>query len=214
MKILNNWMISALMAGLSLSQAHAHGSDGSPLAGKAVGIFAGPINNFPDLKGVDAESRIGTSVGLVGEWGVHQNFGIALEPMLTWNGPSITNGGGYKPDLMVLEIPILLRLNWLLGDHSRIFIFAGPNLSFPLSAEGDIAGGTALAKEDLKPFGFLIDGGLGGTVRIVPNWHLLGSVRYSHGLTDALEAPIGGVEEWKPRNVKFLFGILHHIPGT
>jgi hypothetical protein len=65
MKIWNNWMISALMAGLSLGQAHAHGSDGHLFAGRALGIFAGPVNNFPDLKGVDAESRIGTSVGLI-----------------------------------------------------------------------------------------------------------------------------------------------------
>jgi len=214
MKIWNNWMIAALIAGLSLDQAHAHGSDGPDLAGKAVGIFGGPINNFPALKGVDAESRLGTSLGLVGEWGVHRNIGFALEPMLTWSGPSITNGAGYKPDLMVLEIPILLRRNWLLGDHSRVFIFAGPNLSFPLSAEGNIASGTALTKDDIKSFGFLLDAGLGGTVRIVPNWHLLGNVRYSHGFTEVLEDPIGGVDEWKARNIKFLFGILHHIPGT
>lgn len=214
MKIWNNWMIAALMAGLGLGQAHAHGSDGHALEGTALGIFAGPINDFPDLKGVDAESRVGTSVGLIGEWGVHGNFGFALEPMLTWDGPSITNGAGYKPDLLVLEVPITLRRNWLLGDHSRIFIFAGPNFSFPLSAEGNIASGTALTKDDLKPFDFLIDAGLGATVRIVPNWHLQGSVRYSHGFTEVLEEPIGGVDEWKSRNVKFLFGIQHHLPGT
>jgi hypothetical protein len=214
MKICNSWMIAALMAGLALDEAWAHGSDGPELGGKAVGIFAGPINNFPELEGVKVKSRLGTAVGLVAEWGVHGNYSLALEPMLNWGGPSITTGAGYEPDLMVLEIPILVRRNWQFGDHNRLFVFAGPNLAFPMSAEGDIAAGTPLGKDDLKPFEFLMDAGLGSTVRIALYWHLIGSVRYTHGFTDVLKDPIGGVDEWKSRNVKFLFGIMHHIPGT
>ncbi|MDB5102914.1 MAG: uncharacterized protein JWP91_603 [Fibrobacteres bacterium] len=214
MKILNSWMIASMMAGLALNEARAHGSDGNGMEGKAIAIFAGPVNNFPELKGVDVKTRVGTAIGVLAEWGVHGNYGLALEPMLNFGGPSVTNGAGYEPDLMVLEIPILLRRNFLFREHNRLFVFAGPNLSFPLSAEGDIAANTALKKDNLKAFEFLMDVGLGGTVRIVEYWHLMGNVRYTHGFTDVLEDPIGGVDEWKSRNVKFLFGIMHHIPGT
>jgi hypothetical protein len=214
MKIWNSWMIAALVAGLTLDETQAHGSSHSQLGGKAIGVFAGPVNNFPELEGVETESRLGGALGIVAEWGQHGNYSFALEPMLAWRGPAITNGAGYEPDIMVLEIPILARRNWQFRDHNRLFVFAGPNLSFPLSAEGEIAGGTALEKDHLKSFEFLMDAGLGATVRFALNWHLMGSVRYSHGFTEVLENPVGGVDEWKSRNVKFLFGIMHHIPGT
>jgi hypothetical protein len=211
MKKWNSWMLATLVAGLTLDETLAHGPK---LGGRGVGIFAGPINNFPELEGVEVESRLGAAVGLVAEWGVHGNYSLALEPMLSLGGPSITSGAGYEPDLVVLEIPILARRNWQFRDHNRFFVFAGPNLAFPISAEGNIAGGTPLEKDDLQPFEFLVDAGLGGSVRFALYWHLIGSVRYSHGFTEVLEEPIGGVEEWKSRNVKFLLGIMHHIPGT
>ncbi len=207
-------MIAALVAGLAVEESRAHGSNGQMLEGRALAIFAGPTNNFPELEGVKSRSRVGKAIGLIAEWGVHENYSIALEPMLNAGGPSITTGAGYEPDLMGMEIPILVRRNWLLKEHNRLFIFAGPNLAFPLSADGNIAAGTALKKGDLKSFEFLMDAGLGGTFRIAEYWHLLGSVRYTHGLTEVLQDPIGGVNGWKSRNVKFLFGIMHHIPGT
>ncbi|MDQ3002334.1 MAG: PorT family protein [Fibrobacterota bacterium] len=210
MKIWKSWMITIVVAGLTLDEALAHG----PLGGRGVGIFAGPINNFPELEGVEVESRLGGAVGIIAEWGVHGNYSLALEPMVAWRGPSITSGAGYEPDLMLLEIPILARRNWHFRDHNRIFVFAGPNLAFPMSVKGDIAGGTPLEKDDVKAFDFLMDAGLGASVRFALHWHLIGSVRYSHGFTEVLEGPIGGVDEWKSRNVKFLFGIMHHIPGT
>jgi hypothetical protein len=211
MKLWNCWMLAALVAGLALDESLAHGSG---LGGRAVGVFAGPLNSFPELDGVETETRLGGALGFIAEWGQHGNYSLAIEPMLAWRGPTITNGAGYEPDLMILEIPILARRNWQIRDHNRIFIFAGPNLAFPMTVEGDIAGGTPLEKDDVKPFEFLMDAGLGGTVRFALYWHLIGSVRYSHGFTEVLEDPIGGVEEWKTRNVKFLFGIMHHIPGT
>lgn len=212
MKIRNSWMIAALMAALAVDEVRAHGSPG--LGGRGVGLFGGPVNSIPELEGVDTESRIGAALGLVAEWGVHGNYSLAFEPMLAWRGPAITNGPGYEPDVMLLEVPILVRRNFQFRNHNRFFIFAGPNLAFPMSVDGNIAGGTALEKDDLKPFEFLADVGVGATVRFALYWHVLGSVRYSHGFTDVLEDPIGGVEEWKSRNVKFLFGIMHHIPGT
>lgn len=204
-------MIAALVAGCSLDETLAHGSG---MGGRAVGVFAGPINNFPELKGVETETRLGGALGVIAEWGQHGKYSLAFEPMLAWRGPSITNGAGYEPDLMILEIPILARRNWHFKDHNRLFLFAGPNLAFPMSVEGDIAGGTPLETDDVKPFEFLVDAGLGGTVRFALYWHLIGSVRYSHGFTEVLEDPIGGVDDWKSKNVKFLFGIMHHIPGT
>jgi hypothetical protein len=199
MKTWNSWMIAALVAGLALHDSLAHSSG---LGGKGVGIFAGPVNNFPELEGVEVESRLGAAVGVVAEWGVHGKYGLALEPMFTWRGPSITSGAGYEPEVIVLEIPILVRRNWQLRDHTRLFAFAGPNLAFPISVDGNIALGTPLEQDDLKPFEFLVDAGLGATVRFALYWHLMGSVRYSHGFTDVLESPVGGVEEWKSRNVK------------
>ena len=211
MKTWNSWMIAALMAGFSLDGALAHGPG---LGGRAIGVFAGPVNNFPALQGVETETRLGGALGLIAEWGQHGNYSLAIEPMLAWRGPSITSGAGYEPDVMILEIPILARRNFQFRNHNRLFITAGPNLAFPMTAEGDIAGGTPLEKDDLKSFEFLADVGLGGTVRFALYWHLIGSVRYSHGFTEVLEDPIGGVDEWKSGNVKFLFGIMHHIPGT
>ncbi|MEO6096946.1 MAG: porin family protein [Fibrobacteria bacterium] len=211
MNIWNGLMMASLVVGCSFAGIQAHGSS---MGGRAVGVFAGPVNSFPELEGVETESRLGGAFGLIAEWGQHGNYSLALEPMLAWRGPSITNGAGYKPDLMILEIPVLARKNWQFRDHNRLFLFAGPNLAFPMSVEGDIAGGTPLDKDDVKPFELLIDAGLGGTVRFALYWHLIGSVRYSHGFTEVLEEPIGGVQEWKSKNVKFLFGIMHHIPGT
>lgn len=211
MKICNGLTNASLAAAMAFGISLAHGSE---LGGRAIGIFGGPINDFSELEGVETESRLGGALGLIAEWGQHGNYSLAFEPMLAWRGPAITNGAGYEPKLMVLEIPVLARRNWQFRDHNRIFVFAGPNLAFPLAVEGDIAGGTALEKDDVKPFEFLMDAGLGATVRFALYWHLIGSVRYSHGFTEVLEDPIGGVDEWKTRNVKFLFGIMHHIPGT
>lgn len=204
-------MIAALLAGFAWDETLAHSSQ---LGGRAGGVFAGPLNNFPEIEGVETESRLGAALGFIAEWGQHGNYSLAVEPLLAWRGPSITSGAGYQPDLMVLEIPILARRNWQFRGHNRFFICTGPNLAFPISAEGDIAGGTPLEKDDVKSFEFLMDAGLGATVRFALYWHLMGSVRYSHGFTDVLEDPIGGVEEWDSRNVKFLFGILHHFPGS
>lgn len=214
MKIGNIGMIAAMVAAMGLVEARAHGSHRHGLGGRGVGLFAGPLNSFPELEGVETESRLGGALGLVAEWGVHGKYSLAFEPMLAWRGPSITNGPGYDPDLMILEVPILLRRNFQFRDHNRLFVFAGPNLAFPMSVDGDIAGGTPLEKEDLKPFEFLVDAGIGASVRFALYWHVIGSVRYSHGFTEVLENPIGGVEEWKTRNAKFLFGIMHHIPGS
>jgi hypothetical protein len=211
MKKWNSLIFAVMTTGMTVSPSFAHGEG---LGGRAIAIFAGPVNDFSELEGVETESRLGGALGFIAEWGQHGNYSLAFEPMLAWRGPSITNGAGYEPDLMVLEVPILARKNWQFRDHNRLFIFAGPNLAFPLAVEGNIAGGTELEKDDVKPFEFLMDAGLGGTVRFALNWHLIGSVRYSHGFTDVLEDPIGGVDEWKTRNVKFLFGIMHHIPGT
>jgi hypothetical protein len=211
MKIWNSWMVATLVVGSSISGIQAHGSG---LGGRAFGVFAGPVNSFPELDGVKTESRLGGALGLIAEWGQHGNYSLALEPMLAWRGPSITTGAGYEPDLMILEIPILARRNFQFRDHNRIFVFAGPNLAFPLSVDGDIAAGTPLKKKDVEPFEFLMDAGIGASVRFALYWHLIGSVRYSHGFTEVLKDPIGGVDGWKSRNVKFLFGIMHHIPGV
>lgn len=211
MKLWNRLIKVSLAAGAAFTLSLAHGAE---LGGRAIGVFGGAINDMSELEGAETESRLGGALGLIAEWGQHGNYSLAFEPMLAWRGPAITNGPGYEPDLTVLEIPILARRNWQFRDHNRLFVFAGPNLAFPLAVEGNIAGGTALEKDDLKPFEFLMDAGLGGTVRFALYWHLIASVRYSHGFTEVLEDPIGGVDEWKTRNVKFLFGIMHHIPGT
>ena len=91
MKIWNGLLAAPLMAGMALSAFSAASAHGTGLGGRAIGVFAGPINDLSELKGVETESRLGGALGLVAEWGQHGNYSLAVEPMLAWRGPAIAN---------------------------------------------------------------------------------------------------------------------------
>jgi opacity protein-like surface antigen len=100
----------------------------------------------------------------------------------TESGPSTV-----RWNLEYAEFPILVKVKLGL-NHVRAFVFAGPNIGIKTQAESEVRFGnqsqTSDIKGQIKSTELSFDFGIGGEYRIDSTVSLVGSIRYSQGLTD------------------------------
>ena len=163
-------------------------------------------------KEVKTKALNGPVIGGLIEFGAHKPWSLVLEPSYVANGAEFDDFDG-KTELTYLQIPILAKAKFG-QSNMHVYLFAGPNIAFNLSAEGKatVLGftGSWNAEDDIKKMDIAGDVGLGASIRIMPQLHLSGDVRYSHGFMNIIDDS-ATLDSWMSRDVKVLFGLTYHL---
>jgi hypothetical protein len=157
-------------------------------------------------------SRTVFAFGGVAEMGLSDLMFLQAEPRYIQKGGKVsftfagqTSSGTLKLDYF--EIPVSLAAKFGAGVV-KPYIFAGPTISFLLSAKSE-TDTTQDIKNETESTEFSLDIGAGVAYTVGPKTSLTGDVRYSLGLTkvnkpsDPLDTSI-----WKSRDIKVLVGLL------
>jgi opacity protein-like surface antigen len=93
-----------------------------------------------------------------------------------------------KWNLEYVELPVLVKVKLGMNNLRALFVFAGPNVGIKTQAESEVTldtqSQTSDIKDQIKSTEISFDFGIGGEVQIDSMVALIGSIRYSHGLTD------------------------------
>jgi hypothetical protein len=123
-----------------------------------------------------ATSKIAFHVGAWGEFKMAEKVSIMPELVYSAQGSAIT-GSSDKVNLSYLNIPVML--NYYMTDN--IFIQAGPQIGFLMSAATESTGGSTDIKQYLSSTDFTLGFGLGG------QWdNFMANFRYNLGITDTI----------------------------
>lgn len=190
-------------------------------ASHALSIGAGPIGgvnlgNAAVEDHDDTDARTGLAVGGRVEFGVTSPYSLLLEAMYVQKGARFEVSAGpfgdidAEGDLDYLEIPLLVKAKF--GSSSgHAYAFAGPSLGINLNSEGRFGSFSDTFKDESAGMVFSGDIGLGAAFRMAKYVWLTGDARYSHAFSDALESPVGDIDEWKSRDIRILAGVLIHL---
>lgn len=145
-----------------------------------AGVKAGL--NYAGLSGYSGGRSLNAHAGVFGQWILNKNW--MVRPELFWSAEKqryiVTEVEGVSTQSLVMHfasLPVIIRY----AASSKIFIDAGPQLSFLVSAKDITAGGVkADVKRSLRSTDFAFNAGAGYLL----NKKLELYLRYSHGLTD------------------------------
>jgi hypothetical protein len=159
----------------------------------------------------DVSSRTGFGFGGVAEMGLSDLIYLQAEPRYIQKGTKISFAGqtfSWTLKVDYFEIPVSLLAKFGAGAV-KPYIFAGPTISFLLSAKTE-SDSIRDIKDQTESNEFSLDVGAGVAFTVAPKTSLTGDVRYSLGLTK-LNKPSSDpldTSTWKSRDIKVFVGLL------
>lgn len=138
--------------------------------------------NYAGLSGYSGGKSVSVHAGLFAQWDINKNW--LARPELLWSSGkqrySVSDGETTSTQSLVTQfasLPVIIRYK----ASSKIFIDAGPQFSFLVSAKDVTAGGAkADVKRSLRSTDIALSAGAGFLITKKAELYL----RYSHGLTD------------------------------
>lgn len=193
----------------------------TPQLSRAISLGAGPLGglNLANAAVEDHDettARTGLAVGGRAEFGVTSPFSLLVEAMYVQKGARFEVSAGpfgdidAEGDLDYLEIPLLAKAKFG-APSAHAYVFAGPAMAINLMTEGKFGSFTDTFKDEAANLEFTGQIGAGAAFKVAEFVYLTGDARYSHGLSDALEASVGDIDDWMSRDIRFLAGILIHL---
>lgn len=174
--------------------------------------------------GFELSSRTAIGFGGIVEIGLSDPIYLQTEPRYIQKGADLkftftafgeTFTGSGTGRFNYVEIPVSLKAKFDAGTVTP-YLFAGPTLSFLLSAEREFESQgqkeTINIKDEIESTEFSLDFGGGIAYPIAPKMSLTMDVRYTLGLTNIakLREPNDKIT-WKSRDVKLLVGALFSL---
>lgn len=170
----------ALVAGtFTFAQKTSSNTASSPVR---FGLKAGL--NVSSLSNSDTNSKAGFYGGVFANIPVAQDFSVQPEVLYSGMGAKAKANSDVKLNMDYIAVPVMLQYNAL----PNLYVEAGPQFSFLVSAKGKDNNGSVDVKEGFKTFDFGL--GLGAGYYFTPNIGV--NVRYVAGLTDVVKNRIGG----------------------
>ncbi len=146
---------------------------------QTFGVKAGM--NISSVTENDTKSKVGFYAGVLMNAPIATNFSI--QPELLYNSKGFkVNGGGFGDatvNLDYISVPVMIQYNVL----PQLYLEAGPEFSFLISAKAKMGGATDDIKDDVSGFDMGI--GLGAGYYFTPNIGL--TARYVAGFTDIIK---------------------------
>ncbi len=140
--------------------------------------------NVSSLSNSDTNSKAGFYGGVFANIPVAQDFSVQPEVLYSGMGAKAKANSDVKLNMDYIAVPVMLQYNAL----PNLYVEAGPQFSFLVSAKGKDNNGSVDVKDGFKTFDFGL--GLGAGYYFTPNIGV--NVRYVAGLTDVVKNRIGG----------------------
>ena len=171
----------ALVAG-TFSFAQKTSSNTASSSPVRFGIKAGL--NVSTVSNYNANSKAGFYGDLFATIPVAQDFSVQPEVLYSGMGAKSKYDSSDKINLDYIAVPVMFQYNAL----PNLYLEAGPQFGFLVSAKAKDNNGSLDIKDGLKTFDFGL--GLGAGYYFTPNIGV--NVRYVAGLTDIVKDRIGG----------------------
>lgn len=171
----------ALVAG-TFSFAQKTSSNTASSSPVRFGIKAGL--NVSNISNFESNSKAGFYGGLFATIPVAQDFSVQPEILYSGLGAKSKYDSNTKVNLDYIAVPVMFQYNAL----PNLYVEAGPQFGFLVSAKGKDNNSSVDIKDDLKTFDFGL--GLGAGYYFTPNIGV--NLRYVAGLTDIAKDRIGG----------------------
>jgi Outer membrane protein beta-barrel domain len=152
-----------------------------------IGLVAGVNINSVSLKGSDATninegSKVGLYAGVFAVLPLSSMF--AIQPEIAYSQKHFTVKDTVGTFSAVekwnwIEVPVLARISFWRGGNSRLFVLAGPAVSFRAGAKESVGGTDADVKNDVKSTDVSLIGGVGFEMK-----HVGLEARYDAGFKD------------------------------
>ncbi|MDM1555073.1 porin family protein [Chryseobacterium indologenes] len=169
----------ALVAGTFSFAQKTSSNTGSPVRfGVKAGLNVSTVSNY------NANSKAGFYGGLFATIPVAQDFSVQPEVLYSGMGAKSKYDSSDKINLDYIAVPVMFQYNAL----PNLYLEAGPQFGFLVSAKAKDNNGSLDIKDGLKTFDFGL--GLGAGYYFTPNIGV--NVRYVAGLTDIVKDRIGG----------------------
>ena len=170
----------ALVAGtFTFAQKTSSNTSSSPVRfGLKAGLNVSTISNY------DVNSKAGFYAGVFANIPVAQDFSVQPEVLYSGMGAKSKHDSSDKLNLDYIAVPVMFQYNAL----PNLYLEAGPQFGFLVSAKNKFNGGSIDVKDGTKGFDFGL--GLGAGYYFTPNIGV--NVRYVAGLTDIAKNRIGG----------------------
>lgn len=176
----------ALVAG-TFSFAQKTSSNTASSSPVRFGIKAGlNVSSFTDS---DSKSKAGFYGGVFANIPVAQDFSVQPEVMYSGMGAKYSANTDLKANLDYISVPVMFQYNAL----PNLYLEAGPQFSFLMSAKAKYNSNSTDIKDGLKTFDFGL--GLGAGYYFTPNIGV--NLRYVAGLTDINKDRPGGTDSTK-----------------
>lgn len=158
------------------------------------------------------DHRVGFAAGVVAEFGVTKPWSLQLEPMYVQRGTRFDVPFAHvKADLDYLEIPLMVKAKFG-KTKAHAYAIAGPSMGINLTADGDFGSfGSGTFKDDFATVTWSGEGGVGGAYEVRPFTYLQADVRYTFGISDALDHKVGDIDSWAARDIRIMVGVLFHL---
>jgi hypothetical protein len=202
-----NLLKTALAAAVLVAAAESRGANPwgfGPLAGVNV--------SGADLGGPEDRGIMGWAIGGRVDYGMNRLLSLSTDPMFIRTGAEWDPAGESfeaRGQFYRLEVPMFLKARMDIFNLG-VYAFAGPNATFLWGASGQLDDGNAIDDSETSWGGVSGDIGIGSAFAVAPLVDVTADARYSHGLTDMLEAGAGEVDRWENRDVRVVLGVLLH----
>lgn len=213
MRDLGVFLSAVLLLGLMVSQAEA-----GVKFGVKGGFSLANIKSVPEtFEGYSWETKTGLVGGVSLELGLLRGFSLQPEVLYVQKGTQFDFAEGeisgrFQVHVDTIEIPLLLKYNFISGGPTVPSLYAGPFVGFISKAENVIkVVGLPEEREDIKDNLISTEYGLAVGVGLVQS---LGPVkisldaRYDLGLSNVIKEETGGPESVKTRAWLFMVGIV------
>ncbi|PRB03609.1 opacity protein [Chryseobacterium sp. MYb7] len=132
--------------------------------------------NISSISNSDANSKAGFYGGVFANIPVAQDFSVQPEVLYSGMGAKAKANSNVKLNTDYIAVPVMLQYNLI----PNLYVEAGPQFGFLISAKGKANGASVDVKDDFKTFDFGL--GLGAGYYFTQNIGV--NVRYTAGLSD------------------------------
>ncbi|CAI8790505.1 porin family protein [Chryseobacterium sp. IT-36CA2] len=186
----------ALVAGtFSFAQKTSTSTSTASSSPVRFGLKAGL--NISSISNRDANSKAGFYGGVFANIPVAQDFSVQPEVLYSGMGAKAKANSNAKLNTDYIAVPVMLQYNLI----PNLYVEAGPQFGFLISAKGKANGASLDVKDDFKTFDFGL--GLGAGYYFTQNIGV--NVRYTAGLSDIVKNNRGDAS----RNGVFQVGLTY-----
>lgn len=153
--------------------------------------------NISNISNSDLNSKAGFYGGVFANIPVAKDFSVQPEVLYSGMGGKDKSNSNVKLNMDYIAVPVMLQYNLI----PNLYVEAGPQFGFLISAKGKGNGVSVDVKDNLKTFDFGI--GLGAGYYFTQNIGV--NVRYTAGLSDVPKNNTGDAS----RNGVFQFGVAY-----